>query len=58
MLPPQIEHYIAKNSTQRTPSVGRSPMERTNDIIRQLTGRWHRRQNKFGKLSEQSKVTT
>ncbi|OLP18398.1 transposase, partial [Leptolyngbya sp. 'hensonii'] len=30
----------------------------TNGIIRQQTGRWHRRQNKFGKVWEQTKVTT
>jgi hypothetical protein len=28
-----------------------------NGIVRQQTGRWHRRQNKFGKLWEQTKVT-
>lgn len=31
---------------------------RTNGIVRQQTGRWHRRQNKFGKLWNQTKVTT
>ena len=50
VLPPEIEHYIGKDQTQR--------LERTNGIVRQQTGRWHRRQNKFGKLWEQSKVTT
>jgi len=49
VLPPEIEHYIGKDQTQR--------LERTNGIVRQQTGRWHRRQNKFGKLWEQSKVT-
>ena len=28
-----------------------------NGIIRQQTGRWHRRQNKFGQIWEQTKVT-
>ena len=32
-------------------------MERTNGIIRQQLGRWHRRQNKFGKLWQQTEVT-
>lgn len=50
VLPPEILHYIGKARTQR--------LERTNGIIRQQTGRWHRRQNKFGKLWEQTKVTT
>jgi insertion element IS1 protein InsB len=49
LLPPEIEHYIGKDETQR--------LERTNGIIRQQTGRWHRRQNKFGKVWEQTKVT-
>ena len=50
VLPPEILHYIGKDRTQR--------LERTNGIVRQQTGRWHRRQNKFGKLWEQTKVTT
>ena len=50
VLPPEILHYIGKDRTER--------LERTNGIIRQQTGRWHRRQNKFGKLWEQTKVTT
>jgi len=50
VLPPEILHYIGKDKTQR--------LERTNGIVRQQTGRWHRRQNKFGKLWEQTKVTT
>ena len=45
----EIEHYISKALTQRS--------ERTNGILRQQTGRWHRRQNKFGKLWNQTKVT-
>lgn len=50
ILTAEIEHHIGKEETQR--------IERTNGIIRQQTGRWHRRQNKFGKLWEQTKVTT
>ncbi len=50
VLPPEILHYIGKDKTQR--------LERTNGIVRQQTGRWHRRQNKFGKIWEQTKVTT
>ncbi|GAC1459789.1 MAG: hypothetical protein NVSMB70_04980 [Chamaesiphon sp.] len=50
MLPPEVEHHIGKDRTQR--------LERTNGILRQQTGRWHRQQNKFGKQWEQTKVTT
>ena len=46
VLPPEILHYIGSGKTQR--------LERTNGIIRQQTGRWHRRQNKFGKVWEPS----
>ena len=35
----EVVHGIGKENTQR--------LERTNGIIRQQTGRWHRRQNKF-----------
>lgn len=49
VLPLEIEHYIGKDRTQR--------LERTNGIIRQQTGRWHRRQNKIGKVWEQTKVS-
>lgn len=49
VLPETVDHYISKVLTQR--------LERTNAIIRQQTGRWHRRQNKFGKLWNQTKVT-
>lgn len=31
---------------------------RTNGTVRQQTGRWHRRQNKFGKVWDMTKVTT
>ena len=50
VLPPEVEHHIGKDRTQR--------LERTNGILRQQTGRWHRQQNKFGKEWEQTKVTT
>jgi len=50
VLPPEIVHSIGKDKTQR--------LERTNGTLRQQTGRWHRRQNKFGKVWEQTKVTT
>ena len=50
MLPPEVEHHISKDYTQL--------LERTNGILRQQTGRWHRQQNKFGKEWEQTKVTT
>lgn len=50
VLSPEIVHYIGKDETQR--------LERTNGISRQQTGRWHRRQNKFGKVWAQTKVTT
>jgi len=42
MLPSEVGHYISKTLTQR--------LERTNSTLRQQTGRWHRRQNKFGKV--------
>lgn len=50
VLPPEVLHCIGKDRTQR--------LERTNGIVRQQTGRWHRRQNKFGKVWEQTKVAT
>lgn len=50
VLQPEIEHYIGKDKTQR--------LQRTNRTLRQQTGRWHRRQNKFGKVWNQTKVTT
>lgn len=49
VLPSEVDHYISKVLTQR--------LERTNAILRQQTGRWHRRQNKFSKLWEQTEVT-
>ena len=50
VLPPEVRHMVGKENTQR--------LERTNGIVRQQTGRWHRRQNKFGKRWAQTKVTT
>jgi len=50
VLPTEILHHIGKDKTQR--------LARTNGIVRQQTGRWHRKQNKFGKVWEQTKVTT
>ena len=44
----EVEHFISKVLTQR--------LERTNSSLRQQTGRWHRRQNKFSKVWEQTKV--
>lgn len=44
----ELEHYISKVLTQR--------LERTNGSLRQQTGRWHRRQNKFSKVWEQTEI--
>jgi hypothetical protein len=49
VLPFEINHHVGKEGTQR--------LERTNGILRQQTGRWHRQQNKFAKVWEQTKVT-
>ena len=49
VLPSEVNHEVGKEYTQR--------LERTNGILRQQTGRWHRRQNKFAKVWEQTKVT-
>ena len=49
VLPPEVLHIVGKENTQR--------LERTNGIVRQQTGRWHRRQNKFGKVWEQTAAT-
>jgi IS1 family transposase len=49
VLSSEVNHQVGKDKTQR--------LERTNGILRQQTGRWHRRQNKFGKVWEQTKVT-
>jgi IS1 family transposase len=48
VLGEEINHQIGKKNTQR--------LERTNGMIRQQTGRWHRRQNKFAKIWQQTKV--
>ena len=45
----EFEHYISKALRQR--------LERTNATLRQQTRRWHRLQNKFGKVWEQTQVT-
>ncbi len=44
----EVDHFISKVLTQR--------LERTNGSLRQQTGRWHRRQNKFSKAWAQTKV--
>jgi IS1 family transposase len=49
VLPPEVRHIIGKDQTQQ--------LERTNGIVRQQTGRWHRRQNKFAKVWEQTEAT-
>lgn len=49
VLAAEIRHIIGKDQTQQ--------LERTNGIVRQQTGRWHRRQNKFAKVWEQTEVT-
>ncbi len=45
----EVNHIIGKDQTQQ--------LERTNGIVRQQTGRWHRRQNKFAKAWEQTEAT-
>lgn len=49
VLSPEVRHIIGKDQTQQ--------LERTNGIVRQQTGRWHRRQNKFAKVWEQTEGT-
>ncbi|OWY61643.1 IS1 family transposase, partial [cyanobacterium TDX16] len=49
VLPTEVDHYISKVLTQR--------LERTNSTLRQQTGRWHRRQNKFSKAWKQTELT-
>lgn len=49
VLSSEVNHVIGKENTQK--------LERTNGILRQITGRWHRRQNKFGKIWEQTELT-
>jgi len=50
VLPPEVLYYIGKDKDQR--------LERNKGVVSQQTGRWHRRQFKFGKVWEQSKGTT
>ncbi len=49
VLVSEINHIIGKDQTQQ--------LERTNGIVGQQTGRWHRRQNKFAKVWSQTAVT-
>ena len=49
VLFPESFHLIGKENTQK--------LERTNGIIRQQIGRWHRKQNKFAKIREQTEQT-
>ena len=49
VLDSEVKHTISKKQTQQ--------LERTNGIVRQQTGRWHRRQNKFAKVWEQTEAT-
>lgn len=48
VLPENIEHHIGKDKTQK--------IERINGILRQQTGRFHRRQNKFSKRWDWTKI--
>lgn len=48
VLPENVEHHIGKDKTQK--------IERTNGILRQQTGRFHRRQNKFSKRWDSTKI--
>jgi hypothetical protein len=47
-LPEEINQQIGKENTQH--------LERTNGILRQQKGQWHRRQNKFAKMWEQTEI--
>jgi len=49
VLGDEVSHIVGKEKTQQ--------LERTNGIVRQQTGRWHRRQNKFAKAWGQTEVT-
>jgi IS1 family transposase len=49
VLGSEVKHIVGKDRTQQ--------LERTNGIVRQQTGRWHRRQNKFAKAWEQTEAT-
>ncbi len=48
VIPPEVKHIIGKDQTQQ--------LERTNGIVRQQNGRWHRLQNKFAKVWEQTLI--
>jgi len=47
-LTEEAEHYIGKDKTQK--------IERVNGILRQQTGRFHRKQNKFAKRWEWTEI--
>jgi insertion element IS1 protein InsB len=49
VLTNEVTHIIGKDQTQQ--------LERTNGIVRQQTGRWHRKQNKFAKAWQQTQAT-
>ena len=49
VLGSEVRHIIGKEQTQQ--------LERTNGILRQQIGRWHRRQNKFAKVWAQTEAT-
>jgi IS1 family transposase len=49
VLPEWITLWVGKAGTQK--------IERTNGILRGQTGRWQRRQHKFGKVWEQTEVS-
>ena len=48
-LPNEVIHEVSKALTQQ--------LERANGIVPQQTGRWHRKQNQFGKVWPQSALT-
>jgi insertion element IS1 protein InsB len=48
VIPVELEHTIGKDGRQR--------LERTNGILRQQNGRWHRKQNKFAKSGQTTKM--
>lgn len=51
------ERVLADWVTLWVGKAGTQKLERTNGTLRGQVGRWHRRQYKFGKVWEQSKVT-
>jgi hypothetical protein len=50
----EIWSVVEKNNGNACP---KNSLPRTNGILRQQTGRCHRRQNKFAKVWEQTKIT-